>query len=97
MLANATMRAQGNPGKQGVPEWQASWHAKSPEKPNGVVLLPEPEGKPHSVTTFGRDTAWRLFTKRIDRETAKDRFPDIRIAGDAGLAGKVLEMVSIMA
>jgi hypothetical protein len=32
------MKSQGNPGKQGFPEWQASLHAECPEKPNGVVL-----------------------------------------------------------
>jgi hypothetical protein len=41
--------------------------------------------------------AWRLFTKRTDRATARARFPAIRIEGDADLGGRVLEMVSIMA
>ena len=41
--------------------------------------------------------AWRLFTKRTDRATARARFPAIRIEGDAGLGEPVLEMVSIMA
>ena len=38
MLVIATLKSQGNPGKQGFPERQASLHAECPEKPNGVVL-----------------------------------------------------------
>ena len=38
MLVSATMKSQGNPGKQGFPERQASLHAQWTEKRNGVVL-----------------------------------------------------------
>ena len=42
--------------------------------------------------------AWLLFTKRMDRATARRGDPPaIRIEGDVALGEHVLEMVSIMA
>lgn len=41
--------------------------------------------------------AWQVFTKRLPAETALARFTDVRLEGDRTLAGRVLEMISIMA
>ena len=60
-------------------------------------MLPEVPAPPTSRVVIDQSDAWRLFTKRTDRVTARARFPAIRIEGDAELGGRVLEMVSIMA
>jgi hypothetical protein len=52
---------------------------------------------PTSRVVIEQAEAWRLFTKRTDRATARERFPGIRIEGDVELGERVLEMVSIMA
>jgi hypothetical protein len=44
-----------------------------------------------------QDTAWKLVTKRLSRESALQQFLDIQIAGDKGLGHHVLDMVSVMA
>jgi hypothetical protein len=59
--------------------------------------LDEAPERPAARAVIDQSDAWRLFTKRTDRATARARFPGIRIEGDAGLGGRVLEMVSIMA
>jgi uncharacterized protein (TIGR03083 family) len=43
------------------------------------------------------DVAWRVFTKRVTSDAARQQFPSIRLEGDTALASRVLEMVSIMA
>ena len=55
------------------------------------------ERRTASTTSFDRAIAWRLFTKRMDRDTARAGLPDIQISGEVGLGERVLEMVSIMA
>ena len=60
-------------------------------------MLHEVPDRPTSRVVIDQADAWRLFTKRTDRATARARFPAIRIEGDADLGGRVLEMVSIMA
>lgn len=47
--------------------------------------------------TISQDSAWKLFTKRLDRNAALARFPDIQMEGDVELASHVLDMVSVMA
>jgi hypothetical protein len=54
-------------------------------------------GPPGSTVTIDGADAWLLFTKRMDRATARARFPSIRVEGDTGLGEHALEMVSIMA
>lgn len=44
-----------------------------------------------------QDSAWRLFTKRMSRETALARFPDIEIRGDSALGHVAVGMLSVMA
>jgi uncharacterized protein (TIGR03083 family) len=63
----------------------------------GWTMLDEVPDRPTSRVVIDQADAWRLFTKRTDRATARARFPAIRIEGDADLGGRVLEMVSIMA
>ena len=63
----------------------------------GWAMLDEVPDCPTARVVIDQADAWRLFTKRTDRATARARFPAIRIEGDAGLGGRVLEMVSIMA
>jgi hypothetical protein len=55
------------------------------------------EDTPLCVVTVTQESAWKLFTRRLDWETALHRFPDIRIEGDRGLGYAVVEMVSVMA
>ncbi len=44
--------------------------------------------------TLDQDTAWRLFSKGIDVETAKQK---LRIVGDESLGSMILQMVAVMA
>ena len=55
-----------------------------------------PADRADALATFGPETAWKLFTRRCTREAALERFADVRLTGDLRLAGRVLEMVSIM-
>jgi uncharacterized protein (TIGR03083 family) len=60
-------------------------------------LLYDVRGEPDSDVRLDQAIAWKLFTRRTDRRTARSRFPEIRITGDVALGERVLEMVSIMA
>ncbi|MFO0892750.1 MAG: maleylpyruvate isomerase N-terminal domain-containing protein [Isosphaeraceae bacterium] len=71
------------------------WHARRMD--GGWTLFEGMSGSPAARVVIDQGDAWRLFTKRTDRATARARFPGIRIEGDAGLGGSVLEMVAIMA
>jgi hypothetical protein len=53
--------------------------------------------KPAATFQIGQDSAWKLFTKRMDRDTALARFREIAIGGDRVLGSRVLDMVSVMA
>jgi hypothetical protein len=59
--------------------------------------LPAGTGRPTATVSLGQDSAWMLFTRRLDRPTALARFPDIAIEGDRELGLHVLDMVSVMA
>jgi uncharacterized protein (TIGR03083 family) len=48
---------------------------------------------PQAELILDQDTAWRLFTKGIDRQTARAR---AMLEGDAALGARILEMVSII-
>jgi hypothetical protein len=63
-------------------------------------------GRPPRTTGTGRrqvrsgtsrTSAWKLFTKRMGRETALARFKDITFEGDRELGLHVLDMVALMA
>jgi len=66
-----------------VDRQEGSWqlYLCRPPHPEAEVILPE-------------DAAWRLFTKGISRETAKNQ---ARFAGDPSLGRQMLEVVSIIA
>jgi uncharacterized protein (TIGR03083 family) len=57
-------------------------------------LSAEPLGEKASETTIPEEIAWRVFTKGIDRESAKSQ---VRINGDARLGLGILEMICIIA
>jgi hypothetical protein len=57
----------------------------------------EAKGLPTARVSLGQDSAWKLFTKRMDRQVALARFPDIAIEGDRELGLHVLNMVCVMA
>jgi hypothetical protein len=59
--------------------------------------IAESVGKPTAQFSITQDSAWKLFTKRLDRPEALRRFPDIRIEGDRELGSHVIDMVSVMA
>jgi hypothetical protein len=59
--------------------------------------VPELPQSPMATVVMSQDTAWRLVTKRRDREKVWREFPDIQILGDQALGAHVLEMVSVMA
>jgi uncharacterized protein (TIGR03083 family) len=57
-------------------------------------LAEEPVGERTSETTIPQEIAWRIFTKGIDRESARSQ---VRVAGDVKLGHHVLGMISIVA
>jgi uncharacterized protein (TIGR03083 family) len=52
------------------------------------------EGRSAAVVTLDAQTAWRLWTKGIDRQAARAR---VLLEGDLGLCAPLFEMVTIMA
>jgi uncharacterized protein (TIGR03083 family) len=63
--------------------WGGSW-----------VLGSTPDTTAGATVTLDQDVAWRLFTKGIGREDAKERS---HIAGDPLLADRIFDTVSILA
>jgi hypothetical protein len=57
----------------------------------------EQEGEVRATVTLGQDSAWKLFTKRVDRQAALTRFPDFVVEGDQELGMHLLDMMSVMA
>ena len=49
-------------------------------------------GQPQAEVMLDQDSAWRLFTRGIDKQAAR-----ATITGDARLGAQMLEMVSILA
>lgn len=71
------------------------WYALREDKE--WTLRYEMDGPSDATVTINQSIAWKLFTKRTDRATARARFPELQIEGDVALGENVLEMVSIMA
>ena len=61
------------------------------------IPLTESADEPAARFTISQDSAWKLFTKRLEPDESLRCFPDIRIDGDESLGRRVLEMVSVMA
>ena len=57
-------------------------------------LSAEPCGEKVSETTMPQEIAWRVFTRGIDRESAKS---EVQISGDTRLGLGILEMICIIA
>jgi uncharacterized protein (TIGR03083 family) len=57
-------------------------------------LFTETSIPPIATTTIDQKTAWKLFTKGIDKATAKSK---ASVQGDAGLASHIFDTVSIIA
>jgi len=57
-------------------------------------LVKEPAAEPAARVTIPQEIAWRVFTKGIDRASAKAQ---IKIEGDPRLGSHVLELTSIIA
>jgi uncharacterized protein (TIGR03083 family) len=58
------------------------------------ALTQDRDGPADATVSLDQETAWRLFTRGISRETAGQ---GVRIAGDQSLGEHVLDMVSIIA
>jgi uncharacterized protein (TIGR03083 family) len=84
-------------GVQVEGEAGGDWFVRRSGSKAGWELLYDVPDPPASRVVIDLADAWRLFTKRTDRATARARFPGIRIEGDVELGERVLEMVSIMA
>jgi uncharacterized protein (TIGR03083 family) len=57
------------------------------------ILASEPVGTIVATVTIPQDIAWRIFTKGIARETAREH---VRVTGDAALGDHVLNMLAIV-
>lgn len=57
------------------------------------ALLEGVEQEPVAVVTLDEDTAWRLFTKGIDREAVRER---LTVEGDVALSAPLLDAVAII-
>jgi uncharacterized protein (TIGR03083 family) len=56
------------------------------------------EVNPPSVrVSLSQDSAWKLFTKRLEQGAALARFPDITFEGEQALGLPLLDMVAVMA
>lgn len=58
------------------------------------VMAPGPTDAPTAAVTLDQDTAWRLFTRGITPNQARQR---AELQGDPALTARVLETVSILA
>jgi len=68
-----------------------SWYLVRQE--NGWRLIDTPEGRELSETTIPQEIAWRIFTKGLDRQSARSQ---VTVRGDEALGGHVLSMISII-
>lgn len=72
-------------------ECGGAWNLQ--REPSCWRLLDEPQGQIVSEMAIPQEIAWRIFTKGIDRESARAQ---VKITGDPALALPVLRMVSIV-
>jgi uncharacterized protein (TIGR03083 family) len=57
-------------------------------------LVKESDAKPAARVTIPQEIAWRIFTKGIDRDAAREH---VKIEGDPHLASVVLELTAVVA
>jgi uncharacterized protein (TIGR03083 family) len=62
-------------------------------EPEGWALAAKSDGEFAARVTIPQDLAWRIFTKGIDRNSARAR---VGIEGDRGLGEKVLDLTAIV-
>jgi hypothetical protein len=67
------------------------WYLSMTDK--GWALVKETNQTPVSRTTIPQEIAWRVFTKGIDRESAKSQS---KVEGSENLGTEIFNMVSIM-
>jgi len=60
----------------------------------GWSLVKELAGEAASRVIIPQDLAWRIFTRGVDRESARAQ---VEIEGDAALGEKVLQLTAIVA
>lgn len=63
------------------------------ERVNGL----KPSERPTAIVTMDQDTAWKLVTKRRNRDVARHQFSSLQIEGDVRIGSHVFDMVSVMA
>ena len=63
-------------------------------KPAGWELVDETSGDASARVTIPQDLAWRIFTKGIDRATAREQ---VQLEGDATLGEQLLHLTAIVA
>jgi uncharacterized protein (TIGR03083 family) len=94
-LPYAYRNAPGEPGSVAqfniAGECGGSWYLQRDDE--NWRLLAAAEGERVSETTIPQEIAWRIFTKGIDRESARAQ---TRITGDAEIGLHILGMVSIV-
>ncbi len=73
-------------------ECGGSWYLYRAEE--SWQLAEEPVGEKTAETTIHQEIAWRIFTKGIDRESARSQ---VRVTGDIKLGQHVLGMISVVA
>ncbi|HET8782385.1 MAG TPA: maleylpyruvate isomerase N-terminal domain-containing protein, partial [Pyrinomonadaceae bacterium] len=61
---------------------------------DGWKLVKESAVEPAARVTIPQEIAWRVFTKGIDRESARSQ---IKIEGDSDLGSRVLELTAVIA
>jgi len=63
-------------------------------KPAGWELVDDTSGEAAARVTIPQDLAWRIFTKGIDRATAREQ---VQLEGDATLGEQLLHLTAIVA
>lgn len=76
---------------------EAGGHWQIERQKVGWELLVESNSQPTATVTMDQQTAWKLVTKRRNRDVVFQQFPGIQIQGDVALGSHVLDLVSVMA
>jgi hypothetical protein len=71
-------------------ECGGDWHLY---RGDSWLLARQPVGTIVATVAIPQDIAWRLFTRGLTREDAREH---VRVTGDAGLGSHVLNMLTIV-